>query len=86
MFSKIWSHIVNSFIEMVTYFFTIPGVQYFLSAKVCQDPLERFFGCQRQRGGTHDNPNALEFYRNTQALKVASSFCRPSTKGNCRQG
>ena len=76
---------MNSFIELITYLFTLPGVKYFLSEKICQDPLERFFGCQRQRGGTHDNPNTLEFYRNTQALRVVNSFCRPSIKGNCRQ-
>lgn len=81
----LFSFAVNSFVELVQYLFTLPGTQYFLSEKICQDPLERFFGCQRQRGGTHDNPNALEFYRNTQALRVVNSLCRPSIKGNCRR-
>ena len=35
---------------------------------LCQDPLESFFGCQRERGGTSDNPNVAEFCSNTQAL------------------
>lgn len=48
----------------------------FLSNHLCQDPLENFFGCQRQRGGTGDNPSITEFYHNTQALRVVDSFCR----------
>ena len=56
----------------------------FLSNHICQDPLENFFGQQRQRGGTSDNPNILEYYHNTQTLRVVNSFCRGSVKGNCR--
>ena len=56
----------------------------FLSNHLCQDPLENFFGCQRQRGGTSDNPNVLEYYQNTQTLRVVNSFCRGTVKGNCR--
>lgn len=66
----------KSFVEMVRYLFTMPDVKAFLSRRICQDPLEQFFGCQRQRGGTHDNPNAQEFLRNTQALRVVNSMCR----------
>ena len=47
-------------------------------------PLEKFFGCQRQKGGAHDNPSVLEFCPNTQALRVVNSFCRDLGKGNCR--
>ena len=56
----------------------------FLSQNICQDPLENFFGCQRQRGGTSDNPNVQEFYQNTSALRVVKSFCRGSVSSNCR--
>ena len=69
--------------ELVRYVFTIPGVQSFLSQRICQDPLENFFGCQRQRGGVHDNPNVQEFMKNTQALRVINSFCKGPAKGNC---
>ena len=48
----------------------------FLSNRICQDPPENIFGCQRQRGGTTDNPNVAEFLKNTQALRVVNSFCR----------
>ena len=70
------------------YLFTLPEVKRnklsFLSNRICQDPLENFFGCQRQRGHTNDNPCVKDFYSNTQSLRVINSFCRPSVRGNCR--
>jgi hypothetical protein len=74
----------KSFVGLVRYLFTVPGVKYFLSRNICQDPLEKFFGCQRQVGGTHNNPTVLEFQRNTQTLRVVDTFCRGVAKGNCR--
>ncbi|KAL5497084.1 hypothetical protein EMCRGX_G013484 [Ephydatia muelleri] len=56
----------------------------FLSERLCQDPLEQFFGCQRQRGRTNDNPTVKEFCKNTQALRVVNSLCAGIVKGNCR--
>ena len=53
---------VKSLLELIPYLFSIPGVKVFLSERLCQDPLEQFFGCQRQRGGTHENPTVQEFY------------------------
>ena len=76
--------IVLSFTELVPYLFSIDGVKVFLSEHLCQDPLENFFGCQRQRGGTHDNPSVKEFINNTQALRVINTFCRGPVRGNCR--
>lgn len=64
--------IAKSFVGMVKLLFSLPEVKgnklAFLSNNICQDPLENFFGCQRQRGGTSDNPNVMEYYQNTQAL------------------
>ena len=74
----------NSFVELVRCLFKVPGVKIFLSRTLCQDSLGNFFGCQRQRGGTHDNPTVKEFQQNTQALRIVNSFCRPVVKGNCR--
>ena len=58
--------------------FSLPEVKdnhlAFLSQNLCQDPVEKFFGCQRQRGDTSDNPNVQEFYNNTGALWVVNSF------------
>ena len=75
---------MKSFVELVPVLFSISGVKCFLSERICQDPLEKFFGCQRQRGGRHENPNVKRFIQNTQALTVADSFCRDFVKGNCR--
>ena len=70
--------------ELTCYIFSIPGVKSFLSEKLSQDPLEKFFGCQRQRCGTHENPNVKEFCNGTQALRVINTFCKDPIKGNCR--
>ena len=74
---------------LVCLMFSLPEVTgeklVFLSTNISQDPLENFFGCQRQRGGTSDNPNVAEFYQNTQALRVVDSFCRGPVRGNCRE-
>ena len=75
--------VVTSFIELVEFLFEVPGVRAFLSIKLCQDPLENFFGQQRQRGRTNENPNVKDFIKNTQALRVVHGVCR-NVKGNCR--
>ena len=64
--------------------FTIEGMNSFLSEKLSQDPLEKFFGCQRQAGRSHENPNAAEFMKNTQNLRVINSIDMRSVTGNCR--
>ena len=46
---------------MIDYIFTIPHVSIFISGKMNQDPLEKFFGCVRQKGHGSDNPNVEEF-------------------------
>lgn len=75
---------VNSFVELLEFIFTtIPGVTVFLSNRLCQDPLENFFGRQRQRGRVNENPNTAEFAKNTQALRIVNSTCS-TVRGNCR--
>ena len=39
--------IVPSFVELIRFLLGIPGVDVFLSEKISQDPLEKFFGLQR---------------------------------------
>ena len=72
------------------YLFSLPDVRTnklaFLSNNICQDPLENFFGVQRQRGSTSDNPNVSEFMKNTATLRVVNSFCRGPRTGNCCRG
>ena len=72
---------MKSFVELVKYLFSIPGVKLFLSERLSQDSLENFFGTQRQRGKTNENPNVKDFCHNTH---VISSFCADPVKGNCR--
>ena len=36
--------------------------------------------------GVHDNPNAKEFMKNTQALRVVNCIAKPPKTGNCRGG
>eukprot|EP00731_Ephydatia_muelleri_P014633 Em0008g353a len=47
----------QSFLDLVPFLFSMPDVEFFLSQRLCQDPLERFFGLQRQRGSVDENPN-----------------------------
>lgn len=68
---------------MVKYIFTIPGVTAFLSNRICQDPVENFFGQQRQRGRVNENPTAQQFTENTRALRVINGACS-QVRGNCR--
>ena len=75
---------VKSFVELTEYIFKIPGVKFFLSERLSQDPLENFFGCQRQRGRTGKNPNVDQFCKNTQALRVINAVCAHVPRGNCR--
>ena len=80
----LYSSIVKPFIKLLRYIFRIPGVKFFLSERLSQDPLENFFGCQRQRCRTNENPNLHEFWKNTQALRVINSVCGTVSKGNCQ--
>ena len=81
--------IAHSFTDLVKFIFTkVPGVKFFLSEKISQDPLEKFFGMQRQRGATNENPNFYQACKNTQALRVINTTCkhvsikRGNTRGN----
>ena len=49
-FMVVFTTSVRAFVELMRYLFTFLGVRYFLSEKICQDPLEKlnFFGCQWQ--------------------------------------
>ena len=72
--------------ELTEYLLEQPGVFYFLSEKLCQDPLESFFGKQRMRGGYCDNPNVQTFFKGTVSLRVQGSMALKPRRGNCRRG
>ena len=67
--------VVSSFTELLPFIFKIKGVTCFLSEKMSQDLLEKFFGCQRQKGRANENPTASEFLKNSQSLRVIDSIC-----------
>ena len=70
--------------DLVQYIFTIPGVKSFLSERISQDPLEKYFGRQRQRGGVNENPTSQEFLKNNNALRMVNSIKIDTHKGNIR--
>lgn len=75
---------MKSLVGLVKYLFTnIPDVKVFLTNRICQDPLEGFFGQQRQRGRVNENPSAVQFAENTRALRVINGACQ-HVRGNCR--
>ena len=79
----IFPNAVKAFIELTVDVLSIPGAPPLLSRRISQDPLEKFFGLQRQRGRTNENPNSQQFLKNTQGLVVASQSAK-FVKGNCR--
>ena len=69
--------------DLVKHLFSVSGVSSFLSNRLCQDPLEKFFGMQRQRGRANENPDGSTFIKNSQALRVVHGVSG-TIKGNCR--
>ena len=76
---------VHSFVELTTVLLAVPGVQYILSEKFCQDPVEAFFGKLRAQGSRNENPNAKQFMDNTVPLHVQGSMALDPICGNCRK-
>ena len=76
---------MHSFVELTKILLAIPGVQYVLSEKFCQDPVESFFGKQRSQGGRNENPNVKQFMDNTVSLRVQGSMALEPVRGNCRK-
>jgi hypothetical protein len=75
---------VFSFTELVPYLFSQPGVKCFMSERLNQDPLEKFFGKQQQRGRVKENPTVNQALKNNQALRVISSINLDVVLGNTR--
>lgn len=66
--------IAFSFIDLITYLFEETKAKSFLSERICQDPLEKYFGRQRQRGAVNENPTVHQFLKNNQALRIVDSI------------
>lgn len=69
---------------MVPILFQYSGVKIFLSERLCQDPLEKYFGKQRQCGGSNENPNMQQFLDNTAALRIMGSVALDPVRGNIK--
>ena len=76
--------VVSSFVELVPILLRMPGTTCFFSARINQDPLEKFFGIQRQSGKSNENPTVSEFIKNTENFRVISSIWMDTIVGNCR--
>ena len=50
-----------------------------------QDPLENYFGKQRQRGRRNENPNFQQCLTNAATLRVQGSVALHPVRGNCRR-
>ncbi|KAH7964589.1 hypothetical protein HPB51_027173 [Rhipicephalus microplus] len=57
-------------------------VRYVLTAKLNQDPLERFFGVVRSFGGDEDHPTIVHFGQIFRLLSLYTPL-KMATKGNC---
>ena len=79
------SFLVLSFVELAPFLLlTVPNVEYLLSEKFSQDPLEAYFGKQRYKGGSNSNPSANEFLSNAVSLRAQGSAALDPVRGNSR--
>ena len=77
--------VVSSFLELLPVVLAIPGTKLFLSDRINQDPLEKFFGRLRQQGRAHQNPTVAEALKSVQTLRVIDSVWVDDVTGsNCR--
>ncbi len=73
---------VKSVTELTKYLLS-HGIQYILTERFCQDPLENYFGRQRAIGQRKDNPTMRDFGYNDNAIRNQKVFL-PIASANCR--
>ena len=73
--------IVHSVIECVK-FLLKEGMEYVLTERFCQDPLEEYFGNQRKIRNRSDNPDLYQFGYNDNTIRVQLQVSH--TSGNTR--
>lgn len=66
-----------------TKFLLQEGMDFVLTERFCQDPVEEFFGKQRQLGRRSDNPDIHKFGYNSNTIRIQRSISCQSgnTKG-----
>ena len=72
---------VHSIVECVK-FLLVNGIDYVLTERFCQDPLENYFGRQRSLGARKDNPTLRDVGYNDNSIRNQKVF-RPIAAGNC---
>lgn len=65
-----------------TKFLLSEGMEYVLTERFCQDPVEEYFGKQRQFGRRCDNPDIRTFSYNSNTIRIERSVSCQS--GNTR--
>ena len=63
----------TAFAEFGPYLLSLPGVEFVLSERLNQDPLESFFGNQRQMRGGNEAPNVKQFNVSMNINRVKAS-------------
>ena len=72
---------VYSIIEAVK-FLILEGMEFVLTERFCQDPVEEYFGNQRGLGRRSDNPDLKTFGYNENTIRIQKSISCES--GNTR--
>ena len=60
---------VHSVTEVVR-FLLEEGMEFVLTERFCQDPVEEYFGKQRQLGRRSDNPDIRQFGYNSNTIRI----------------
>ena len=76
--------LVKSFVSLARELLVIDGVDFLLSEKLSQDPLEEHFAKQRKKGGCNENPTVEQFAQQEVLLNVMNSDLVASLRGNTR--
>ena len=76
-------HITTRSIVEATRFLLEEGVEFVLTERFCQDPLEQYFGNQRRFGCRNVNPDLFEagYFDNTIRIQKSISCSSGNTKG-----
>lgn len=75
---------VHSFVELATILLKMEGVEYVLSEKLNQDPLEEHFGKHRSKLGGSDNPTLQQYMQSEKKIIVGKSHVLTTLRGNTR--
>ena len=80
--------LVLAFCEMAPKLLALPGAKFLFSERLCQDPLESFFGKQRAIGKFNSNPTTEQYMVNCNILRIVHTLgldpIRSNVRGQCR--